>query len=153
MYTPIDFYEQAKHIRGPYIDNFTFCTSKIIGAPKKLKNKPRPLIKLGSLIWQKNFKSISWHSPFKSRWTKSNQEFSHWINRKRRGPQRNLVDICPINVSPPICFHLNRVGNGKDDISSKEHFRNSKISRRSHLHKELSIFVHIFEFYPMSLSL
>ncbi len=33
---------------------FYFFQYKIIGAPKKLKNKPRPLIKLSSLIWQKN---------------------------------------------------------------------------------------------------
>jgi hypothetical protein len=36
--------------------------------------------------------------------------------------QRNSVDIYLINVISPICFHLNRVGNGNDDISSEENF-------------------------------
>jgi hypothetical protein len=30
-------------------------------------------------------------------------------------------------------FHLNRLGYGKDDISSEEHFENSKTSRVSYL--------------------
>jgi hypothetical protein len=30
-------------------------------------------------------------------------------------------------------FHLNRVGNGNEDISSEEHFENSKYSRVSYL--------------------
>jgi hypothetical protein len=37
---------------------------------------------------------------------------------EKRGPQRN---------SAPLRFHLNRVGN--DDISSEEHFENSKTRR------------------------
>jgi hypothetical protein len=48
-------------------------------------------------------------------------------NRARQGPQRNLVDISPINVISPICFHLNGMGNINDDISSQEHFENSKL--------------------------
>jgi hypothetical protein len=38
-------------------------------------------------------------------------------------------------------FHLNRVGNGNDDISSQEHFKNLKTKRGSHLLLELLIFV------------
>ncbi len=40
------------------------------------------------------------------------QQESQWTNRKQRG----------VNVSSPICFHLNHVGNGNADISSEEHF-------------------------------
>ncbi len=47
-------------------------------------------------------------------------------NRKQRGPQRNSGDISSINVSSSICFHLNCLGNGNDNISSKVHFENSK---------------------------
>jgi hypothetical protein len=31
-------------------------------------------------------------------------------------PQRNLVNISPINVISPICFHLYGVGNKNDEI-------------------------------------
>jgi hypothetical protein len=37
--------------------------------------------------------------------------------------KRNSVEISSINVRSPICFHLNRLGNGNDDIL---HFENSK---------------------------
>ncbi len=60
--------------------------------------------------------------------------------------KRNSVDASPINVSFPLCFHLNRVGNGKDYISSEEHFRNSETRRGTYLLLELFIFVQIFEF-------
>jgi hypothetical protein len=33
----------------------------------------------------------------------------------------------------PSMFHFNRVGNGNDDISSEEHFKNSKTNRGSYL--------------------
>ncbi len=33
----------------------------------------------------------------------------------------------------PICFHLNRIGNGNDDIASEEHFENLKTRRGSDL--------------------
>jgi hypothetical protein len=49
-------------------------------------------------------------------WTNWNQEFSHWANRKRQGPQINLVDVSPNNVISPIYFHLNREKTGNDDI-------------------------------------
>jgi hypothetical protein len=39
-----------------------------------------------------------------------------------RGPRRNSLDVSPINDNSP-CFHL---GNGNEDISSDEHFENSK---------------------------
>jgi hypothetical protein len=57
-------------------------------------------------------------------WTIRNQEFSQGTSRKRRGPLRNLVDVSPTNVISTICFHLNHVGNGNDDISSEEPFKN-----------------------------
>jgi hypothetical protein len=60
--------------------------------------------------------------------TNRNQELSQQNNKKRRGPPRNLVDISLINVISPICLHLYRVGNGNNDISSEEHFENSKIN-------------------------
>ncbi len=89
----------------------------------------------------------------------------------------------PINVIPTICFHLNRVRNGNEDISSEKHFENSKTRRGSylftllyknlfpkniskHIHiycyillyydyllLELFTFVHIFEFYLVTQSL
>ncbi len=43
-----------------------------------------------------------------------------------RRQQRNLVDISPINVISLIGFHRYIVGNGIYDISSEEHFENSK---------------------------
>jgi hypothetical protein len=39
---------------------------------------------------------------------------------------KKKTSMGPINVSSPICFHLNRVGNGNDDISTEEHSENSK---------------------------
>jgi hypothetical protein len=56
--------------------------------------------------------------------TNRNEEFTHWTNRKQRGQQRYSV-----NVSSPLCFHLNRVGNGNDDITSENHFENLKTRR------------------------
>jgi hypothetical protein len=70
-----------------------------------------------------------------------NQEFSQSTNRKRQGARRNLSDVSPIIVSSPMCFHLNRVGNGDDDISSDEHFENSNTHRGSYLDLYLVIFV------------
>ncbi len=52
--------------------------------------------------------------------------------------------ISPINVSSPICFYLNCVANGNNDISSEKHFEHSK-ARRGILLLELFIFVQIFE--------
>jgi hypothetical protein len=66
---------------------------------------------------------------------------------------RNLVDVSPMNVISPICFHLNRVGNGNDDITSEEHFENSKTVRGSYLDKSVVIFVKIFDFYLATQSL
>ncbi len=98
-------------------------------------------------------------------WTNWNQEFSQLTNRKQRGLQRNLINTVPLQtvlririllatligsgsatLSPvylisPICFHLNRVGNGNDDILSEEHFENSNTSRGSYLDLLLVIFV------------
>jgi hypothetical protein len=31
-------------------------------------------------------------------------------NRKQRGSQRNSVAISSVNVSSPICLHINRIG-------------------------------------------
>jgi hypothetical protein len=53
-------------------------------------------------------------------------ELEQWTNRKQRGPERNSEDISPVIFISPICFHLNRVGNGNDDILSEEHFENTK---------------------------
>jgi hypothetical protein len=63
--------------------------------------------------------------------TNRNQEMSQ-RTKKRRETQRNLVDVSPSNVISPICFHLNREGHGNDDISSAEHFKNSKTIRGSY---------------------
>jgi hypothetical protein len=43
--------------------------------------------------------------------------------------------------APQILFHLFCVGNDNYDISSEEHFKNSKISKGSYLYLELFIFV------------
>jgi hypothetical protein len=48
--------------------------------------------------------------------------------------------ISPINVVSPICFHLYRIENGNDDISSEEHFESSKISKRTYIYLEPLIF-------------
>ena len=77
--TPIDFFEQANHIRGPQT-NFTVSLRSSNFLLAILKNT----LEL-------------------EQWTNRNQEFLQWTNRKERGPQRNPVDISP------ICFHLNRV--------------------------------------------
>jgi hypothetical protein len=92
---------KQKHIRGPQT-NFTF-------SPRALNN-----LLLGN--FEKHIGA----------WTNKNQEFSQYISRKQRGPQRNLVDESPRNIISPICFHLNRVGNVNDDTSSEEHFERSK---------------------------
>ncbi len=47
--------------------------------------------------------------------------------RTNRNLEFTQVDISPINDSSPICFQLSRMGN--DDISSEEHFQNSKARR------------------------
>jgi hypothetical protein len=51
-----------------------------------------------------------------------------------------------INIIYPSMSHLNRVESGKDYSSSEAPLQSSKTSRGSHLDKELSIFVKIFEF-------
>jgi hypothetical protein len=38
--------------------------------------------------------------------------------------QRTFLDITPKTVISPICFHLYRLGNGNDNISSEEHIEN-----------------------------
>jgi hypothetical protein len=58
---------------------------------------------------------------------------------------RKLAAKSKINIISPSKFYLNRVGNGNDDISSKEHFINLKTKRGSYLLQELLIFVQIFE--------
>ncbi len=60
--------------------------------------------------------------------------FSQWSNRKRRGMQRNIVDVFPIYSMFFLTYVpllLNRVGNANDDISSEE-LENSKTSRGSY---------------------
>ncbi len=46
-----------------------------------------------------------------------------------------------INVIFLICFYLNPVGNGNDDISSEAHFENSKTSTGSYLGLQAVIFL------------
>ncbi len=48
-------------------------------------------------------------------------------------------------VLPSICFHLNRVGNGNEDISSEEPFEIPKPRRGTDFLLELFIFVQIFK--------
>ncbi len=67
------------------------------------------------------------------------------LDRKQQGPQRNSEDVSPINDLSPICFHLNCVGNGNDDIPSDDHFENLKTNRGSYLDLEVVIFVKIFD--------
>jgi hypothetical protein len=56
------------------------------------------------------------------------------VNQKEttRG-SRNIT----INVISPICFHLNCMGSGNHDISSEEHFENSKTRKGTYLLLEL----------------
>ncbi len=85
--------------------------------------------------------------------TNRNQDSIQWTNMKQRGPQRNSVDKSPIiSVNSPIRFHLNRVGNGNDDISSEKHFENSKTRKGGYLLLDLFIFVQLFEFYLVTKS-
>ena len=86
-------------------------------------------------------------------WDNRNQEFSQWTNRKQRGSQRNSVVISPINVSSPICFHLNRMGNDNDNISSEEYFENSKTIRGICVLPERLIYAKTFRFYLKTPSL
>ncbi len=52
--------------------------------------------------------------------------------------------VSPIYVIPPICFHLNRVKNGNDDILSEEHFKNSITRLGSCLYYNFYFFPNIF---------
>jgi hypothetical protein len=52
-----------------------------------------------------------------------NREFIQRTNRKQGEPPRT-----PINMISVICFHLNRMENGKEDISSEANPNNSKTS-------------------------
>jgi hypothetical protein len=45
---------------------------------------------------------------------------------KQLGPQRNLVDISPINVVSPICFHLNKMGKATMTYRLKRIFKNQQ---------------------------
>ncbi len=67
-YTPIDFNEQVKHIRGPQT-NFTFS----------LRTLNSHLLIFKTLELQEL--------------TNRNHEHSQSTNRKRRRPQRNLVEV------------------------------------------------------------
>jgi hypothetical protein len=67
-------------------------------------------------------------------------------------PAANFVSATGV-VDTGGKVHLNRVGDGNDDISSEEHFKNLKTIRGSYLLLELFIFVQIFEFDRMTQSL
>jgi hypothetical protein len=45
------------------------------------------------------------------------EQWTIGIKNSTRAPQRNLVNISPIKVFSPICFHLYGVGNKNDEIS------------------------------------
>jgi hypothetical protein len=53
----------------------------------------------------------------------------------------------------PYDFTITVLGNGNDDISSEEHFENSKTIGGFYLDLEVVIFVQIFEFYLLTRSL
>jgi hypothetical protein len=93
-YSPIHFYEQAKHIRGSGQILLFLC------------HPQESFINFGKHIGAKGVYSSA--------------------NRKQRGPQRNFVDIYPINVISPICFHLKNVGN-RVIIISKKSFETKKL--------------------------
>jgi hypothetical protein len=48
--------------------------------------------------------------------------------------------MSPINVIPTICFHLNRVGNGNDDILPEKHFKNSKTRKFLFINRTVKYF-------------
>ncbi len=70
-------------------------------------------------------------------WTDRNLEFIRWTNKKQICPPSNLAANSN-NITTPICFHLNRLENSKNDSLSEAHLQSSKTSRDSYL--DLSIF-------------
>ncbi len=65
--------------------------------------------------------------------TNRKQEFCQWANWKQWEPQRNFVDIFPINTIYLICFRPIRVENGTDDRTTKAHLEKLKYSRGPYL--------------------
>ncbi len=43
-------------------NKYTFCVLKIIGAPKKFKNQPRPLVRPSSVNFCQNFWNLSYET-------------------------------------------------------------------------------------------
>ncbi len=95
--TPIYFYEQANHIRWPWT-NFTLS--------------PRAL---NSLLTFSNFEN---HIGARRM---NQQPCSEPIGSDKDRKKFSRCLSTPINNISIMCFHLNRVGNGNDDISSEEH--------------------------------
>jgi hypothetical protein len=52
--------------------------------------------------------------------------FYRTFHHDGEGTLRTAKKFSRKNVISPICFHINREGNGRDDILSEEHFENSK---------------------------
>jgi hypothetical protein len=67
-------------------------------------------------------------------------------------PSRKLAANTNKIISPSM-FLLNRVESDKDDSSLEAHIQSSQTSRGSYFDKELFIFVKIFEFLLVTLSL
>jgi hypothetical protein len=58
------------------------------------------------------------------------QTMKQWGNKEGH---QVIWQRTPKHRISPLCFHLNRLENGKDDISSEAHLQSSKTSRGSYL--------------------
>ncbi len=77
-------------------DKYTFCDYKIIGAPKKFKNWPRPLFRPRTDQWpciSSKAKSISWDRPF---FKQSLLEYSY--------PSGKIVGFGSTSSPVQLCF-------------------------------------------------
>ncbi len=76
---------------------------------------------------------------WKTYWSNRNLHFTHWTNRKQRGPQRNLVDISPINVISLRPFHHKNFG-------KENHHHRRSLSFEIQKPEEVLIFTWNFSF-------
>ncbi len=111
----------ANHIRGPWT-NFTFSPWRLTSLLAILKT----ILEL-------------------EEWTNMNHEFSQWTNSKRLRTAKKFSRFLSNKCYFSHLISSNRMGNCNDDISSAEHFENSKTSRGSYLDLWVIILVQILE--------
>ncbi len=61
-------------------------------------------------------------------------------HRKQRGPQRNSVDISPVNVSSSICFH----STAREIAMMTSHYRNNLKNSKTRISTYLLQYLFIF---------